>query len=77
MSGERLVSGGIHQSLATIVREDVFPGKGIMLKGGNRVLHIGGTTPEETTNEHKKKPERETSGGAVPADPEILSGEDF
>ena len=77
MPGEGLVSRGLHKSLATIVREDVFPGEGIMLKGDNRVLHLGGTAPEETTNEHKKKPQRETPGRIIPADPKIFSRKDF
>ena len=75
--GKGLVSRGLHQSLATIVREDVLLGEGIMLKGVNRVLHLGGTIATQTADEHKKKPEREAPGGSVPADPKILSGEDF
>ena len=75
--GKGLVSRGLHQSLATIVREDVLLGEGIMLKGVNRVLHLGGTIATQTADEHKKKPQRETPCRTIPADPKIFSRKDF
>ena len=71
------MSRGLHKSLATIVREDVLIGEGIMLKGVNRVLHLGGTIVTQTADEHKKKPEREAPGRTIPTDPKIFFREDF